>query len=269
MAGEDNQNPSATISEKEAPQGNSVEARLPSGELKDQNSTPPSGTETKTNSDGSPEAKPSDKSFLNRDPEKKEEPKADDDKKPPEGEQKDGDKDAPKPEGAPEKYADFKLPDGYKLDDKTLEAATAAFKELNLTQDGAQKLIDIYTANGISAAEAPYKLWADTQKQWVTEIQESFGEAKADAMRGEINKGIDAAFTPKQARAFREALDFTGAGSNPAMFEAFNILFKPYNEGTPVGGGKPSAEGQKAPNVDRRPSVAEALYPHLVGNRAQ
>src|SRR5262245_55633150 len=48
---------------------------------------------------------------------------------------------------APEKYADFKIPDGMAVDAKALEAFTPALRELNLTQDQAQKLVDVYATN--------------------------------------------------------------------------------------------------------------------------
>lgn len=249
--------------QNQTPQGNEAEARLPTGELKDQTpSTPPSGQTNGTNTEQSQQAKPNDgKSFLNQTPESKsnETPPADgDDKTPPKGEEKSA-------EGAPEKYADFTLPEGYEFDADSLKAAQGLFKELNLTQAQSQKLIDMYAKHGIESTEAPYKLWADTQTEWVDKIQSDFG-SKAETMRTEINKGIDAAFPPKLASAFREALDFTGAGSNPAMFEAFHTLFKPFLEGTPVDPGRPSAEGQRKP-TDTRPTAAEAIYPHLIKNR--
>lgn len=242
--------------------GNSPEARNTDGSLKDQNSTPPSGTEKPTSSDASPKST-NDRSFLNREPEEPEEPKPED-KKPEDG----GDK-KPEAAGVPDKYTDFKLPDGYQFDPEALKTAQATFKELGLTQEGAQRLVDMYVQNGIAAAEAPYKLWADTQSTWVDQILSDFGEATANTMRADINKGIEVAFPPKLQRAFREAIDLTGAGSNPAMFEAFHTLFKPFLEGTPVRGGGPTKEGQTAPKADTRPSLAESLYPHLVKNREQ
>lgn len=264
MAGEPNEQ-----QQIQTPQGNEPEARNPDGSLKDQGSlTHQSGQEKPTNSDGS-QQQTNDRSFLNRDPAKPE-AKPDDKKPEVEGDKKPDDKENPqKTEGAPEKYADFTLPEGYKFDDKTLTDVTAAFKDLNLTQEQGQKLVDLYAQNSITASEAPYKLWADTQSSWVDQILSDFGETKAEEMRTDINKGIEAAFSPKLQRAFREAIDLTGAGSNPAMFEAFHTLFKPYTEGTPVRGNAPTKESQTAPKTDSRPSIAEAMYPHLVNNRAE
>lgn len=253
MADDQNQNQNQQQTQVE---GNSEQARTPDGTLKDQNSIQPSGDQNKA---PQPEAN---KSFLNREPEKAPDKKPEGEKAP-EGEKKPEDVKA----GAPEKYEDFKLPEGYKLDDKVADTVSKTFKELGLSQEAGQKLIDIYAENSIQAAQAPYDLWAKTQTDWVGEIDNRFG-SKAETMRTDINKAIDTAITsPKLRGAFREALDLTGFGSNPDAFEALSIFAKPFLEGTPVRGGAPSKEGTKAPASDSRPSIADAMYPHLVQNR--
>lgn len=234
------------------PTGNSPEARTGDGTLKDQ--TPPPETTTPT----PPEKKDEGGSFLTQKPpeapkeEPKEEPKSEDKK--------------PDAEGAPEKYADFKVPEGFKFDDKALLEATTAFKELGLTQEAAQKLVDTYAKNTQQAIEAPYKQWADLQKEWLGDIHDRFG-SKAETVRTDISKAIDSALPPSLARAFRSALDLTGAGTNPDVVEALSIMFKPFVEGPSIRPGGISPEANKAPGAPAAPSIAEALYPHLVPNR--
>lgn len=242
----------------EPPQGNQSEARTPTGELRDQN--PGSLTPSP-----SPEKKDEGGSFLTQEPKPEEKPAPQEgDPKPPvkepEGEKKDA------PQGAPEKYADFKLPDGYKMDETASKEVTAMFKELNLSQDQAQKLVDYYGANLLKTAEAPYKFWADTQKEWIGEIQDRFG-SKTDQTRKDINSAITNALPPSLARAFRTAIDVTGAGSNPDIFEALAILAKPHIEGKPVPAGGQSPAANKPPGQAERPSLADAMYAHLIPNR--
>src|SRR6266436_8439629 len=137
------------------PLGDRPEARTADGTLKDQN--PPPETTTPT-----PEKKPEGRSFLTQISLKEEsKPPAE-----PEEEPKPEDK-KPDAAGAPEKYADFKVPDGFKFDEKALTEATTAFKELCLTQEAAQKLINTYAKNTQQAIEAPYKQWADLQKEFL------------------------------------------------------------------------------------------------------
>ena len=247
----------------EAPQNNSPEARTESGELKAQTNIQPSETKTETRVEGG-------STFLTQKPEAKQpeaKPEATGDKKP-EAETKP----EAKVEGAPEKYGDFKLPDGYTFDPSSLTAAQSLFKELNLTQEGAQKLVDMYAKNGIDTARAPFDLWANTQTEWHKEILSRFGgEDGAARMSADINKVIDSTLPPSLQKTFRAALDFTGAGSNPDLLEGLSIILKPLMEGKPVKGGNPTEASQTAPKD--KPTgprdIAADIYPHLVKNRTQ
>ena len=52
----------------------------------------------------------------------------------------------PKPgSAAPESYTDFSVPEGHTLDAAAIESATPLFRELGLSQDQAQKLVDFYS----------------------------------------------------------------------------------------------------------------------------
>lgn len=213
------------------------------------------GTTTPTPPTDSTEAEGA--SFLTGKP-KAEEPEA-------APEPKEGEKE-PAKAAAPEKYEDFKLPEGYKFDDEALKEATGVFKELGLSQDAAQKLVDYYAKNNLQAAEAPYKAWADMQKEWLNDINDRFG-SRTEAVRTDISKAINTTLPPSLARSFRAALDLTGAGSNPDIVEALSIMLKPLVEGSSVRGNGPSAESQKAPGAPERPTAAQAIYGHLGGNR--
>lgn len=229
----------------EAPPGNTAEARLPDGTLKD---VSPASTTP------SPETKPEGTTFLTEG-EKKPEVK-------PEGETKPEDKkpDAPV---VPEKYADFKLPDGFKMDEKTLPEVQTAFKEAGLTQEQAQKFVDLYAKVGLDAANAPYKLWAETQKSWTDEIANRFPGDKSTEVKSMIQGVFNSVLPPSLSKNLIAALDLTGAGSHPDVVEALNILLKPLSEGKPVRGNGPSGEGQKPPGSSEKISVADALYGHL------
>src|SRR5579863_3544340 len=116
----------------EALQMNDEAARSPTGEILDQ-ATTPATTETKPSGDQTQTTETQSKPDTTTEP------------------AKDGstvltakDKTEPKPSAAPDKYTDFKAPDGYTLDPATIEAATPIFKELGLSQDAAQKLVDFH-----------------------------------------------------------------------------------------------------------------------------
>lgn len=221
-------------------------SRTPDGTIQDQGTTTPSPPTGSTEAEGG--------SFLTGKAKEPEVAPA-----PVEGEKK-----PDTPAGAPEAYADFKLPEGYTLDPTAAKEVTSLFKNMNLSQDQAQQLVDYYAKNSMQAAEAPYKAWADLQKEWVSDINDRFG-SKAEAVRTDISRAIDSALPPSLARSFRQALDLTGAGSNPDIVEALHIMLRGHAEGSSVRGNGPTEV--KPPGAPDRPSPAQAIYGHLAPNR--
>jgi|ERR1041385_2925288 len=221
----------AAVDPKVEPMGNSPEARNPDGSLKDSQ-----------NPKLEPKPEPA------KDQEAKADAKADDKAKP--------------AAGAPEKY-DFKPPEGYSLDEKLVGEVTPLFKEMGLTQENAQKLVDFYSKNVIAAANKPYDAFTAMREDWRKEViaDKTIGNGKdglsADAS-GSIGRLID---TLPNAKDFREALTLTGAGDNPAFVRAFYDLSKKLGEGTSVQGRGPSPEGQG--NAGKPASAAQAMYPNL------
>lgn len=223
-------------------QGNEPAARTETGEIKDQQTTQPPGT-------------------ANKDTTKSAETKPATETKPAEGDKKSDAK------GAPDKY-EFKAPAGRELDAKAIEAVTPVFKELGLTQDQAQKLIDFQAARDSAANDANMKLVETTRTEWRDKVikDPALGNG-TDNLRPEvkanISRAIDAVGDAKAQEAFKEALDLTGAGDNPTIIAAMNTLGKLLSEGTAVRGGGPANTGQTAPGTAAKPSPAQALYPKL------
>ena len=143
-----------------------------------------------------------------------------------------------------------------------MEAASALFKGMNLSQADAQKLVDFYADANREALEAPYNMWADLQKDWVNEIKSEFGKDIEPGGRviTSIGRLIDS-LTPKIASGFREAMDMTGVGSHPAFVRAFAQIAERLNEGTAVAGKGPSPLGQRAPDAAPK-SLAQIMYPN-------
>ena len=220
----------------ETPPANTPEARTPEGQIKPVTSqstvttpTPQTPTDTTKGEEG--------KTLLNEKP-----------------------KDQPLV-GAPEKYEDFKAPEGYEFKSETMDGARTLFKDLNLSQAGAQKLIDFYTAEVKDVMEAPQKAWEETRTKWLEEVKSDpeIG-GKLDQVKTTVAKAIDGLGDTKLAFDFRQAMDFTGAGNNPAFIRAFYKLAQKLTEGTSVPGGGPSEV--RAPNQPPR-SAAHVLYPNL------
>lgn len=97
-----------------------------------------------------------------------------------------GQKEPAKPEGAPEKYDAFNVPEGFRLDDARMGEATNLFKELNLTQGNAQKVIDAYCKMAKEQQTAQENQLMETRKTWRSEIRarQDFREQMALAQKG-------------------------------------------------------------------------------------
>jgi hypothetical protein len=227
---------------------NEPEARTATGEIRDQTQpplpTPPTETkppETPTATEAKPETKPEDdkSSLLNKDRKKEE------------------------PSGAPDKYEAFKVPEGHEIAEDTAKEVGTLFKELNLSQAQGQKLVDYWVKNNQEAFEAPFKAWEDVQKKWTdaVKIDPEMGH-RLPEIKTTIGKALDSLGDTKLASEFRDAMDYTGAGNNPAFIKAFWKLAQAVTEGGHVAGSGPSPHGQKAPGQGP-PSPAKALYPNL------
>jgi hypothetical protein len=164
--------------------------------------------------------------------------------------------------GAPVEYAQFTVPDGYELDADVAKEASGIFKTMGLNQAQAQQLVDFYTAKTTESANEPYEAWNAMQEKWVKEVKADpqIGP-RLNEVKTTISRAIDGLNDPKLAREFREAMDYTGAGNNPAFIRAFWKLAQMVTEGGHVAGSGPSPQGQK--RAGEVPSAARAMYPNL------
>jgi len=150
-----------------------------------------------------------------------------------------------------------------KLEGETLKSAQELFKALNLPQDGAQKLVDFHLGQIRAATEASSKAYDDMRASWQT-------AAKADPEIGpkmtqikeNVGRLYDAIGDAKLVGEFKQIMDLTGAGDNPAFIKVLNKLSSFVTEGRHVTGTQPSKFGQTAPGTGERPSTAHALYPN-------
>lgn len=161
---------------------------------------------------------------------------------------------------APESYTDFAVPTGFKLSPETLAEVTPIFKDLNLTQDQAQKLVDAHTA----MVKADAKAYSDTRAGWLRELaaDKDIGH-KLSEVKIDIGRALDHLNDPALDAAAREALAFTGAGDHPAIIKMIYKLAALVNEGRPVTGAGPSPLGQTANGQAPSRSAAARMYPNL------
>lgn len=168
------------------------------------------------------------------------------------GEAKDAKSDKAKPEGAPEKYADFKVPDGVEMDKGALEAFLPVAKEIGLSQEAAQKLIDFQAGMISKAKEGQVSAWAETHKGWrVAADKEFFGASKKES-----EAAIAAARDTFGDAEFAQIMEDTRVGDHPALLRFMVKVGKAVSEGTKLntGGSRAAGEGK---------SVAETLFPSM------
>jgi hypothetical protein len=176
-----------------------------------------------------------------------------------------------KTEGAPEKYSDFSAPDGYTIDPKVIESATPIFKELGLSQESAQKLVDFHTQQMLAAAKGPQDAYEAMRSDWQAKVKSDPDLAKAvngdktglDAVKLDIGRALAAVGDAKLVADFKEAMNTTGVGDHPAFVKTLWRLASFVTEGKHVSGSGPSPHGQSDPSKGAPRTGAQALYPGL------
>lgn len=172
---------------------------------------------------------------------------------------------APNPDTsvAPEAYA-FTAPEGVTLDPKAIESVSPIFKELGLNQAQAQKLVDFYNTQTKAQSDQVSSAITAMREGWRNEIR---GDAEIGSripeVQVEIGRALDKLGDQKLVKSFREAMDNTGMGDNPALVKTLFKFAKMVNEGNHVSGGGPSETGQAKPGAPARPTLAQAMYPQL------
>lgn len=157
---------------------------------------------------------------------------------------------ADKPQGAPEKY-EFKYPEGYQVDESALGEYTSAFKELGLTNEQAQKLVDMDAKRSASSTEAALAAQKQQVDTWVGELKNDpdFGGAKFEANVGIANKALAAFGSPELTQFFKD----TGLGNHPLLVKAF------HKAGMQLGEGSIHKTTTDQPTAK---SLADMLYPN-------
>lgn len=172
---------------------------------------------------------------------------------------------APSP-GAPAKY-EFKPADGKTLDQSAIDAAIPVFKELNLTQAQADKLMSVWNGRVEDLSKENVKFVETMRADWRSQVEKDpemsgrLDQIKADI--GAFKQTLD----PKLRADFEEAMNLTGAGDHPAFVKTFWKMSQSFIEGKHVTGSGPSPNGQSRPN-DRPKSLAEMMYPNLPSGNA-
>lgn len=164
--------------------------------------------------------------------------------KPQEDKPADGDKTADKPDdkeqkqdGAPEKY-EFKAGEGVELDTEALKDFEPVARELNLTNEQAQKLVDAYPKILAGVQQRQAEAWQKQTEGWAEAVKadKEIGGDKLTANLSAAQRALEQFGDPE----LKEYLDSTGLGNHPALVKAFIKVGKAMSEDKVVTGGHES-----------------------------
>lgn len=163
------------------------------------------------------------------------------------GKSKDADEGDKDKDGAPAEYADFTVPEEMGVDQTALEAFIPVAKDLNLSQDQAQKLVDVQSDLVQKHAEAQMEAWGETQKQWREDVKTDteVGGDKMDSQVTLAKKALDKVGTPE----LRALLDATGTGNHVEFIRFFARVGELIGDDTMHFGGASSTEPQDAAKI--------------------
>lgn len=173
-----------------------------------------------------------------------------------------GTKDAPgatKPEtvaAAPEKYAEFKMPEGVEFDKELQGRAEPLFKELGLSQEQAEKTARFLAAEDAAKAvkaEEGYKAYLDSLVAAAKADQEIGGD-KLNEVASQAKQFVQKFGRGEKGAEVLKVLDDTGMGSHPAIISLFAKAWKAMSEDSPSSG---------EPNNMVVQSTESKLYPTM------
>ena len=151
-----------------------------------------------------------------------------------------------KQEGAPEKY-EFTAGEGVELDADALKDFEPVARDLNLTNEQAQKLVDAYPKILAGVQQRQAEAWQKQTEGWAESVKadKEIGGDKLTANLSAAQRALDQIGTPE----LKEYLNATGLGNHPDLVKTFVKIGKAMSEDGMVDG---SNQGQR--------SAAEVLY---------
>lgn len=165
-------------------------------------------------------------------------------------EKKDGE---PTP-GAPEKYEDFKLPEGVTFEAERLSKFTEWAKAKNLSQEDAQAALDMATDTQKAALDQIQQGIEAQRQEWAASSKADKELAGDDGKKFDENLAVAKSaldkFATPELKAF---LDASNLGMHPEMLRAFYRIGKAISEDSFVPGGRGNAGN----------SIAQRMYPGM------
>lgn len=156
------------------------------------------------------------------------------------------------PEGAPEKYEDFKFPDGIELDEGDLTEFTDFAKSNKFTQETAQAIVDMSIKRDKMNALKNVEAWNKVREDWVKQLGEDteFGGAK----QGETIERVKRVLRTYGDKELFESLEQSGYGDN---YHLLKMLAK-----IDIATGEKSIVNGDATKVEEK-TLAKTMFPNM------
>lgn len=144
-------------------------------------------------------------------------------------------------DNAPENYADFDMPEGVTLDEGMLEVFAPAMKDLGLTQEQAQGLVNIQAQQVQAQQQGQVDAFSQQLEGWITDAKsdKEYGGDKFDESSATALQAVEAFGTPE----LKTMMETYGVGNHPEMIRFMYRVGQAIKEDSP-GGGK-RIEGSK------------------------
>jgi len=145
-------------------------------------------------------------------------------------------------------YDAFSFPDGVHVNETHLSTFREVARELELTQEQAQKLVDLQTKMGMDAVEAQTMQWEQTCSEWRGELlaDPEIGGRKFD---GALRTAMLAATHYGDPELVNVLKTNPMYGNNPSLVRFLHRVGKTLTSGQAAIGGQPSSSKRDAAEV--------------------
>jgi hypothetical protein len=154
---------------------------------------------------------------------------------------------------------ELKLPEGSNLDASYLEQTKALAKELGLSQEAAQKLVERDSGLLSSVSERNAVQVREKTEQWAKDAQadKEIGGGNFQSSVNDARTALDKFGSPE----FKNMLNQSGVGNHPELIRLLARVGKAMREDKMVTTSSQPARAQK--------SFAEAFYPSMSANKSE
>lgn len=143
---------------------------------------------------------------------------------------------------SPDTYADFVMPEGVEIDTELLAEAVPLFKELGLTQEQAQKLVDFQAKQVQAGSQRQVDTFNQLMTDWQTKAKndKEFGGEKFEENVAIARAAVNKFGTPE----LKQLLEEHGVGNHPEVIRFMVKVGKLTAEDVPGGTTTPTSKAQ-------------------------